>query len=132
MINKAEKEKTLHQTTVMRGKLLKPKLSESLINRELVTTFSDKIMKDIRAALVVAPAGYGKSILLAQSSDVLTEKGYKCNWLSIDNKDNDPLRFLSLLIASVGTQDPFERHSNTSHFGAERKMAIDYLISEIA
>jgi ATP/maltotriose-dependent transcriptional regulator MalT len=132
MLNQEEKQNSLHQTTVIRGKLLKPKVSENLINRELVNTFTDKIMKGIRAALVVAPAGYGKSILLAQSSDVLTDKGYNCNWLSIDNKDNDPLRFLSLLIASVGTQDSFERHSNASYFGAERKMAIDYIISEVA
>lgn len=132
MLKKEEKQKMLHQTTVMRGKLLKPKISESLINRELVKSFSDSTMKGIKAALVVAPAGYGKSILLAQSSDILTNEDYHCHWLSIDNKDNDPLRFLSLLISSVGKENPFERHAKANFFGAERKMAIDYLIADIA
>ncbi|WOH38192.1 LuxR C-terminal-related transcriptional regulator [Thalassotalea fonticola] len=132
MLSKPEKEKIQHQSTVIVGKLLKPKLSENIINRELVKTFSSKIIKGIRAALIVAPAGYGKSILLAQSSDVLTDKGYNCNWLSIDTKDNDPLRFLSLLIASIGEQDSLERNIAVGYFGVERKTAIDYLITDIA
>lgn len=116
----------------MAGKLLKPTVSENLISRVLVKTLSNKIMENIRAALVVAPAGYGKSMLLAQVSDVLTDKGYRCSWLSVDNKDNDPLRFLSHLIALVGTQDLLNRHLTAGHLGGGRKSAIDYFIADIA
>src|SRR5438876_366799 len=53
--------------------------------------------------LVSAPAGFGKTTLLAQW---LAEGGMPVAWLSLEAGDNEPVRFLSYLIAALQTLDP--------------------------
>jgi ATP/maltotriose-dependent transcriptional regulator MalT len=52
--------------------------------------------------LISAPAGFGKTTLLAQW---LVESGTPVAWLSLEPEDNDPTRFLSYLIAALQTLD---------------------------
>ncbi len=52
--------------------------------------------------LVSAPAGFGKTTLLAQW---LAASGMPVAWLSLEAEDNDPTRFLSYLIAALQTLD---------------------------
>ncbi|HZI74118.1 MAG TPA: hypothetical protein VFD73_08880, partial [Gemmatimonadales bacterium] len=53
--------------------------------------------------LVSAPAGFGKTTLLAQW---LAESGMSAAWLSLEPGDNELVRFLSYLIAAFQTLDP--------------------------
>jgi len=53
--------------------------------------------------LVSAPAGYGKSTLI---STWLAHLEYDSTWLSIDESDNDPFRFLTYLVAALQVIDP--------------------------
>ena len=56
-----------------------------------------------RLVLVSAPAGFGKTTLLnawARGS------GRKVGWLSLDEGDNDPARFLAYLLAALQSIDP--------------------------
>jgi len=55
--------------------------------------------------LVVAPAGYGKTSLLAQWA---TKDTRPFAWLSIDERDNDPLVLLRHLAAALDRIDPVE------------------------
>jgi LuxR family transcriptional regulator, maltose regulon positive regulatory protein len=52
--------------------------------------------------LVSAPAGFGKTTVLAQWC---AESGLPVAWLSLEAEDNDPTRFLSYLIAALQTHD---------------------------
>ncbi len=52
--------------------------------------------------LVSAPAGFGKTTLLAQW---LVESGLPVAWLSLEAEDNDPTRFLSYVITALQTLD---------------------------
>jgi ATP/maltotriose-dependent transcriptional regulator MalT len=52
--------------------------------------------------LVSAPAGFGKTTLLAQW---LAQSGMPVAWLSLEEEDNDPVRFLTYLIAALQTLD---------------------------
>ena len=52
--------------------------------------------------LASAPAGFGKTTLLAQW---LAGSGLPVAWLSLEAEDNDPTRFLSYLIAALQTLD---------------------------
>jgi LuxR family transcriptional regulator, maltose regulon positive regulatory protein len=52
--------------------------------------------------LISAPAGFGKTTLLAQW---LAESDIPVAWLSLEAEDNDPTRFLSYLIAALQTLD---------------------------
>jgi LuxR family maltose regulon positive regulatory protein len=53
--------------------------------------------------LVSAPAGFGKTTLLAQW---FVESGMPVAWLSLEPPDNELVRFLSYLIAALQTLDP--------------------------
>src|SRR6266540_4516463 len=52
--------------------------------------------------LVSAPAGFGKTTLLSQW---LAQSGTPVAWLSLERADNDPVRFLSYLIAALQRLD---------------------------
>jgi len=51
-----------------------------------------------KMALVSAPAGFGKTTLV---SEWLQQVDRPCTWLSLDEGDNDPNRFLAYLIAAL-------------------------------
>lgn len=54
-----------------------------------------------RVTLLSAPAGYGKSTLMAQWHGHLVERGIACAWLSLDEDDGDKVRFMRHLIAAL-------------------------------
>ncbi len=53
---------------------------------------------DTRLTVVHAPAGYGKSSLLAQWYERLRSQGIPVAWLCLDEHDSDPFQFLNYLI----------------------------------
>src|SRR5207237_5884495 len=53
--------------------------------------------------LVPAPAGFGKTTLVAQW---FAESSTPVAWLSLEPEDNEPVRFLSYLIAALQRLDP--------------------------
>jgi LuxR family maltose regulon positive regulatory protein len=53
--------------------------------------------------LVSAPAGFGKTTLV---SEWIVQTSQAASWLSLDDDDNDPTRFLTYLIATLQTQQP--------------------------
>jgi LuxR family maltose regulon positive regulatory protein len=56
-----------------------------------------------KLTLVSAPAGYGKTTLVAQW---LQQEGIPVAWVSLDEGDNDPARYFAYLIASIQQIDP--------------------------
>jgi len=56
--------------------------------------------------LLSAPAGFGKTTLLCQYRQELIESEQKVAWLSLDEADNDPIRFMYYLVASIRMQWP--------------------------
>jgi LuxR family maltose regulon positive regulatory protein len=51
--------------------------------------------------LLVAPAGYGKSTLMAQWHAQLLQRDVPCAWLSLDPDDDDKVRFMRHLVAAL-------------------------------
>lgn len=51
--------------------------------------------------LVTAPAGYGKSTAMGQCHRALHEQGIPVAWLTVDQDDNDPGRFVSHLQSAL-------------------------------
>jgi len=58
-----------------------------------------------RVVLVRAPAGYGKSTLMAQWHTHLVEQGVPCAWLPVDEGDDDKVRFVRHLVAALRNAD---------------------------
>lgn len=69
------------------------------------TRLIQRLEQGMRRALTLisAPVGFGKSTLL---SSWLAAGTTPVAWLSLDPQDNEPLRFLSYLLAAVQTYDP--------------------------
>ena len=83
-------------------KLHRPQPREQLVRRpQLAERLTQGVMGPL--TLVSAPAGFGKTTLLAQW---LAESGMPAAWLSLEPGDNEPVRFLSYLIAALQTLDP--------------------------
>ena len=60
----------------------------------------------VKVVLVWAPAGFGKTNLMAQWLTDLKDQGKPAAWLTLDEADNDPARFFSYLIAAIDKADP--------------------------
>jgi LuxR family transcriptional regulator, maltose regulon positive regulatory protein len=55
---------------------------------------------------VVAPAGYGKTTLLAQWAQ---HKGSRVGWVSLDQRDNDPAVLLTYIAVALDRVEPIDR-----------------------
>ena len=86
-----------------------------------------------KLTLVSAPAGFGKSTLVA---DWLAQSGLAAAWLSLDEGDNDPARFWAYVIAAVQTIHPDVGHEAREIVAAPQlrstEPAVVSLLNEIA
>ncbi|HSM71615.1 MAG TPA: LuxR C-terminal-related transcriptional regulator [Anaerolineales bacterium] len=80
-------------------KLYIPQLSVDLVPRPRLYERLDECLTR-KLTLVSASAGFGKSTLLASW---LFERDQPAAWLSLDQGDNDPVRFWTYLIAAIQT-----------------------------
>lgn len=83
-------------------KLYIPQLSVDLVQRPRLYERLDECLTR-KLTLVSAPAGFGKSTLVA---DWLVDGGVQAAWLSLDEGDNDPVRFWTYFIAAIQTVHP--------------------------
>src|SRR5437764_5800913 len=82
-------------------KLQAPRLRKHLVSRShLIQRLQQGVEEPI--TLISAPAGFGKTTLLTQW---LTQSSMPTVWLSLEGEDNEPIRFLSYLIAALQTLD---------------------------
>src|SRR5438067_10538890 len=89
-------------TPLLATKLHRPLPRAHLVRRpRLAARLTQGMMGPL--TLVSAPAGFGKTTLLAQW---LAESGMPVAWLSLEAGDNELVRFLSYLIAALQTLDP--------------------------
>src|SRR6266576_5531987 len=89
-------------TPLLATKLHRPLPRAQLVRRpQLAERLTQGVMGPL--TLVSAPAGFGKTTLLAQW---FAESGLPVAWLSLEPGDNEPVRFLSYLIAALQTLDP--------------------------
>ena len=85
---------------LLRGKLRPPIRHLSLIDRPALLEFFDDLL-NYQASIVVAPAGYGKTSILAQWRERQIQRQNHVGWLTIDGQDNDPYRFLCYAIFAL-------------------------------
>ena len=84
---------------VIAAKLRPPRVRDGLIERpDLVKRLRDG--RDRALTLVCAPAGYGKTTLLAQWQ-ALDQDAAPFVWVAIDERDSDPIRLWGHLVAAL-------------------------------
>ena len=94
----------------MAGPLLETKLHLPRWRRSLVARprLSERLSRGAESALtlVSAPAGFGKTTLLAEWLAAAPADGRSVAWLSLDQRDNDPALFWTYLVAALKTAAP--------------------------
>src|SRR5215217_4432012 len=98
-----------HDTTgsespaLMLSKLVPPASRAGLIMRAGLQSLLEARLK-AKLCLVEAPAGFGKTTLLAQWQ--ATRGGGRVAWVSLDEGDNDPTRFWTYVVQALRTVEP--------------------------
>jgi LuxR family maltose regulon positive regulatory protein len=96
-------------TEILLQTKLNPPLLRSMVvpRRRLIEVANDDLLQGSefirKLTLVSAPAGYGKTSMVAEW---LRELGLQVTWLSLDELDNDPSRFLDYFIAAFQSIHP--------------------------
>jgi LuxR family maltose regulon positive regulatory protein len=86
-------------STLLATKLHRPHPTANLVARPRLTQRLDEGLRNgHRLFLVVAPAGYGKTTLV---TDWLGQTGIPSAWLSLDEADNDALRFFTYVVTTL-------------------------------
>ena len=91
-------------TPVLATKLFVPARRPQLVARARLTEQLDSAFdSDQRLTLISAPAGFGKTTLVSDWIDRTTRRrpDTRVAWLSLDDGDNDPNRFLTHLVAAL-------------------------------
>jgi ATP/maltotriose-dependent transcriptional regulator MalT len=97
----------------------------------LLAQLAPLLDRQARVATVEAPAGYGKSTLLSQWREHLTEQGIASGWLSLEPADTDPARFLSYLTAALVPLLPEFEPNVPPGLIAGNSFAVEFLIAEV-
>jgi LuxR family transcriptional regulator, maltose regulon positive regulatory protein len=94
--------KVMAGSSLLSTKLFVPQAKAGLVLRSRLT---QKIQAGLggKLTLVSAPAGFGKTTLLASW---VAEAGQPTAWVSLDEADNEPNRFLGHVAAALGTFRP--------------------------
>jgi LuxR family transcriptional regulator, maltose regulon positive regulatory protein len=113
-------------------KLYIPRLRSSHISRATLLAALDAGLEH-KLILIAAAAGFGKTTLLSDWSNQRTEE---VAWLSLDEGDNDPARFLSYLVAAIQTRRPQIGHELLAALQSAQPPAIEnalhVLINQLA
>jgi len=84
---------------LLRTKLAIPPARAELISRpRLSEKFNTGLSQSL--SLICAPAGFGKTTLLSDWLSSETGQTFPLAWVSLDEDDNDPGRFLSYLLCA--------------------------------
>jgi LuxR family maltose regulon positive regulatory protein len=95
-----------HERAIIEGKLFPATGTRKPLPRPRLDSSSDVLDGIFPVVVVAAPAGYGKSTLMARWHARLLERGVSCAWLSLDEDDHDAARFLRHLIAALQKASP--------------------------
>ncbi len=89
---------------ILATKLYIPTLPSKVVTRpRLIKQLTDGLTTGRKLTLISAPAGFGKSTLI---SEWIMSCGRPTAWLSLDENDNNPARFLIYLIGALRTISP--------------------------
>src|SRR5215208_7683571 len=89
-------------TSILTTKLYIPPPRPNVVRRpRLIERLNEGLHRKL--TLISAPAGFGKTTLV---STWLTECGRPVAWLSLDEGDSDPTRFLTYVVSALRTIAP--------------------------
>lgn len=112
---------------ILLAKLSAPPLRSRLVARSRLIRKLDQGVES-GFVLVSAPAGYGKSTVL---SAWVSQMQWPAAWLSLDDRDNDPARFLAYLAAALRTIEVSVGEELESPLQSASPPAIEMLLTSL-
>jgi LuxR family maltose regulon positive regulatory protein len=115
----------LHPPLVRSDTIRRPRLDEAL----------SRSVSTLPLTLISAPAGYGKTTMLAALPRLLPD--YPLAWVTLDTEDNDPIRFIGLITVALQRLHPdcgrsvWPWLSGGSAEGSGLKRAVGALINDV-
>src|SRR6266571_7295151 len=83
-------------------KLYIPRLRPNVVSRpRLIERLNEGLQRKL--TLISAPAGFGKTTLVSEWAEGIERPRARTAWLSLDEGDNDPIGFLTYLVAALQT-----------------------------
>jgi LuxR family transcriptional regulator, maltose regulon positive regulatory protein len=113
---------------ILRAKLRPPRLGPDQLERPRLLAQLDRRLLG-QCILVCAPAGYGKTTLLAQW---IERKEMPAVWLSLDDSDDEPALLLEELVEAVGTANPGCCRGTRSMLARATLPSLDVLARQLA
>lgn len=112
---------------LIRTKYQLPLIRQSLVPRRRL---QEQIEQGLRSplTLVIAPAGFGKTTLVAAA---VVNCGMAVAWLSLDKDDNQPGRFLDYWVAAVRTADPTLGKDAAQLLTADRQISPEAVLTTL-
>lgn len=87
----------VHSASFFSTKIQLPQSRSALTRRPILLDLVRKGLQG-KVSIISAPAGYGKSTLLAQA---LEQYPHPCAWINLDKEENDPIRFWHLFFMAI-------------------------------
>jgi ATP/maltotriose-dependent transcriptional regulator MalT len=88
--------------SILATKLYLPRLRPNVVTRpRLLEQLNEGLHRKL--TLISAPAGFGKTTLVSEWVEEIDRPRARTAWLSLDEGDNDHIRFLTYLVAAVQT-----------------------------
>jgi len=112
---------------VLKTKLYIPTLRPDLVRRtHLIELLQAGLQR--RLTLLSAPAGFGKTTLVCAW---IRERELPAAWLTLEDNDNDPVRFLSYLITSLQSIQPKLAADVLSGYHSLKPSAAESVLTEL-
>lgn len=110
-------------------KFYTPALRANPVRRARLTQIFDRALaQGQRVILVAAPAGFGKTTLVAEW---VSQNGRAATWLSLDQEDNDPARFFNVFIGALQRIDPRIGQAAQEAFGLPQPLVLSRWMSPL-
>ncbi len=111
-------------------KIVVPQPGPSLIARpSLIAHCLDCL--DRPCAILSAPAGSGKTTLLITASDRLKDRGWQVAWVSLEETEQDPVRFWTYVLAALDGACPGSTAAAQRMLATPRPMPIENVLTTL-
>lgn len=109
-------------------KLFIPHTRSFLVSRARLFELLEKGAEH-KLTLICAPPGFGKTMLVAEWHQTYQEQPLA--WLSLDETDNEPVRFLSYLVAAFAAFAPDKFEVILSHLATPQPVGVEAVLTTL-
>jgi LuxR family maltose regulon positive regulatory protein len=117
---------------ILATKLYIPRPRPNVVHRpHLIERLDEGLQRTPGVTLISAAAGFGKTTLVSEWISTLTGSEVRVGWLSLDEGDNAPARFLNYLVAALQTIAPQIGEATRGALQSSQPPSIDVLLTAL-